>query len=231
MANLNDLLDLLPLDQIAGKLGVDADTARATVATALPSLMAGMQNNAASPEGADALQSAIAQHDASLLDGGVDISAVDTNDGQKIVDHVLGDNQAVLAAQLNGATPEGFDLGGLVQKALPMLAPVVMSFLAKNASSGNGGGLDIGGMLGGLLGGGQQSQQSGGGLDLGGMLGGLLGGGQGQTAQGGEGGIDLGGMLGGLFGGGNQQQGQPQGQAQGGGLDLGGILGGLFGQK
>lgn len=107
MANLNDLLDLLPLDQIAGKLGVDADTARATVATALPSLVAGMQNNAASPEGADALQSAIAQHDASLLDGGVDISAVDTNDGQKIVDHVLGDNQAVLAAQLNGATPRG----------------------------------------------------------------------------------------------------------------------------
>ncbi len=155
MVNLNDLLELLPMDQIAGKLGVDTDTARATVATALPSLVAGMQNNAASPEGAEALQSAIAQHDASLVEGGVDLEAVDTDDGQKIVDHVLGDNQAVLAAQLNGATPEGFDLGGLVQKALPMLAPVVMSFLAKNASSsGNGGGFDIGGLLGGLLGGG-----------------------------------------------------------------------------
>lgn len=206
MVNLNDLLELLPLDQIAGKLGVDPDTARATVATALPSLVAGMQNNAASPEGAEALQTAIAQHDASLVEGGVDLEAVDTDDGQKIVDHVLGDNQAVLAAQLNGATPEGFDLGGLVQKALPLLAPVVMSFLAKNASSsadGGGGGFDIGGLLGGLLGDGNQQQQ----------------------AQG-DGGLDIGGMLGGLFGGGNQQQGQ-----QGGGLDLGGILGGLFGKK
>ncbi|MFJ6418602.1 DUF937 domain-containing protein [Paeniglutamicibacter sp. NPDC091659] len=203
MVNLNDLLDLLPMDQIAGKLGVDSDTARATVATALPSLMAGMQNNAASPEGAEALQAAIAQHDASLVEGGVDLESVDTDDGQKIVDHVLGDNQAVLAAQLNGATPEGFDLGGLVQKALPMLAPVVMSFLAKNASSsGNGGGFDIGGLLGGLLGGGNQQQPQGGG------------------------GLDIGGMLGGLFGGGDQQQGQ-----QAGGLDLGGILGGLFGKK
>ncbi|GAA1498656.1 DUF937 domain-containing protein [Paeniglutamicibacter kerguelensis] len=202
MVNLNDLLDLLPMDQIAGKLGVDTDTARATVATALPSLVAGMQNNAASPEGAEALQSAIAQHDAALVEGGVDLEAVDTDDGQKIVDHVLGDNQAVLAAQLNGATPEGFDLGGLVQKALPMLAPVVMSFLAKNASSsGNGGEFDIGGVLGGLLGGNQQQAQ-------------------------GDGGIDIGGMLGGLLGGGDQQQGQ-----QGGGTDIGGMLGGLFGKK
>ncbi len=234
MADLNQLLDLLPLDQIAGKLGVDQDTARATVATALPSLVAGMQNNAASPEGASALQNAIAQHDAALIEGVVNIDAIDTDDGQKIVDHVLGGNQAVLAAQLNGATPEGFDLGGLVQKVLPMLAPLVMSFLSKNASSaavaggeGGGGGFDLGGMLGGLLGGGQQGSQ-GGGLDLGGMLGGLLGGGQGQSQQGG--GLDLGGMLGGLLGGGNQQE-QQQGQQQAGGLDLGGILGGLFGKK
>lgn len=210
MANLNDLLDLLPLDQIAGKLGVDTDTAKATVATALPSLVVGMQNNAASPEGAQALQSAIAQHDPSLIEGGVNLDAIDTEDGQKIVNHVLGENEAVLAAQLNGATPEGFDLGGLVQKALPMLAPVVMSFLAKNASSSDAAGRD----------GGQ------GGFDLGGMLGGLLGGGNQQQAGGG-----IGDLLGGLFGGGDQQQAQ-QGQAQqGGGLDLGGILGGLFGKK
>lgn len=230
MTNLNDLLNLLPLDQIAGKLGVDADTARATVATALPSLMAGMQSNASSPEGAQALQSAIQQHDASLLDNGLDIEAVDVNDGQKIVNHVLGENQTALASQLSSAAPTGLDLGALVQKALPMLAPIVMSFLAKNSASAasegsSGGGLDIGGMLGGLLGGGQQ-QGGGGGLDLGGMLGGLLGGGGAQQAQG-QGGLDIGGMLGGLLGGGQQQADQPQA----GGLDLGGILGGLFGKK
>ena len=233
MTNLNDLLNLLPLDQIAGKLGVDGDTARATVATALPSLVAGMQNNASSPEGAQALQSAIQQHDASLLDNGLDIEAVDVNDGQKIVNHVLGENQSALVSQLSNAAPAGLDLGALVQKALPLLAPIVMSFLAKNSASAgseasSGGGLDIGGMLGGLLGGGQQGA---GGLDLGGMLGSLLGGGGGQQAQQaqqaqGDGGLDLGGMLGGLLGGGQQSD-----QPQAGGLDLGGILGGLFGKK
>lgn len=197
MPNLNDLMELLPMDQIAGKLGVDSETARTTVATALPSLVAGMQKNADSPEGANALQSAIQQHDAAMLEGGVDIDAVDTNEGQKIVNHVLGDKQTALAAQLNGATPDGFDLGGLVQKALPMIAPVVMAYLAKNAASSAGGG-GLGSLLGGLLGGGQPSGQAGG-LDLGGMLGGLFGGGAQQQGQQG-GGPDIGGMLGGLFG-------------------------------
>ncbi|MBV1780099.1 DUF937 domain-containing protein [Paeniglutamicibacter sp. ABSL32-1] len=204
MADLNELLDLIPLDQLGAKLGVDAQTARATAATALPSLLAGLQNNAASPEGEDALATAIAQHDAKFLDGGVDIDAVDTEDGQKIVQHSLGENQSALTAQLSGAAPGGVDLGALVQKALPILAPIVMSFLAKKLSSSQGG--------------------------LGGLLGGMLGG-QGPAAGQQPGGLDLGGILGGLFGGGSTQQQQPQqGQAPGG-LDLGGILGGLFGKK
>lgn len=204
MADLNELLDMIPLDQLGAKLGVDRDTARATAATALPSLLAGLQNNAGSPEGEDALASAIAQHDATFLDGGVDIDAVDTADGQKIVQHALGENQPALAAQLNGAAPGGVDLGSLVQKALPILAPIVMSYLAKKLSSSQGG---LGGMLGGLLG----SQ----------------GGASGQQ----PGGLDLGGILGGLIGGGNTQQQQPQQGQPAGGLDLGGILGGLFGKK
>ena len=87
----------------------------------------------------------------------------------------------------------------MLPKLLPMLAPIVMAFLANKAFSGKkeapaaqqsaGGGL--GDMLGGLLGGGQQ--QGGG---LGDMLGGLLGGGQKQQSGGG-----LGGLLGGLLGG------------------------------
>ncbi|WP_411733020.1 DUF937 domain-containing protein [Paeniglutamicibacter sp.] len=205
MADLNELLDLIPLDQLGAKLGVDAETARATAATALPSLLAGLQNNASSPEGEDALASAIKQHDATFLDGGVDIDAVDTADGQKIVQHSLGDNQSALASQLSGAAPGGVDLGALVQKALPILAPIVMAFLAKKLSSSQGG--------------------------LGGLLGGLLGG-QGAAGTQGAGGLDLGGILGGLFGGAGTQQGSTPAAGQGaGGLDLGGILGGLFGKK
>ncbi len=86
---------------------------------------------------------------------------------------------------------------------------------------GGGGAGNIVGMLGGLLGGGQQQQGGG----LGGLLGGLLGGGQQPQAQNQaqqDGG--LGGLLGGLLGGGQQQ---PQQNQQGGGLE--GMLGGLLG--
>jgi hypothetical protein len=203
MADLNELLKMIPLEQLGAKLGVDAETARATASAALPSLLAGLNSNASSPEGEEALNSAIAQHDATFLDGGVDIDAVDTEDGQKIVQHALGGNQDALAASLTSAAPGGIDLGGLVKKALPILAPLVMSYLAKQTSNSSGG--------------------------LGSILGGLLGSAGGNTAQG-AGGIDLGGILGGLFGG--AQQGSSTANPQGaGGLDLGGILGGLFGKK
>ncbi|GER22533.1 hypothetical protein NCCP1664_10300 [Zafaria cholistanensis] len=184
MPAIQDFIGQIPIDQLAGKLGTDRQTALAAVHAALPSLLAGMQANASSPEGANALRSAIAQHDGSLLEGGVDLDQVDEQDGEKIVGHVLGGNRTALESQLNGATPEGFDLGGLVRKALPLLAPLVMSFLAKSGGreSAEAGGTDLGSLLGGLLGGpspaaGGQSPAAGGpeGIDLGGILGSLFG--------------------------------------------------------
>ncbi len=92
-------------------------------------------------------------------------------------------------------------LGGgsdLFKSLLPMLAPIVMGFLGKQAagSAASAQGADAGGglgdLVGGLLGGGE------GGGGLGDMLGGLLGGG----GDGGGGG--LGDLLGGLLGGGKR---------------------------
>ena len=86
----------------------------------------------------------------------------------------------------------------------------LLNAVLKQVMCGNSGGAGgLAGMVGSMLGGGQQ--QSGG---LGGMLGGLLGGGQ---QQGGAGG--LAGMLGGLLGGGQQAQ-EVHNQAAGG---LGGL--------
>ena len=127
----------------------------------------------------------------------VDVDTVDTDDGRRIVNHVFGDNEEQVVNQLGG-------LGGggeLFKKLLPMLAPLVMGFLAKQFT--NRGGADSnaaaqqhddpgsGGGLGDLFGGG-------GGGGLGDLLGGLLGGG------GGGGGGGLGDVLGGLLGGGRR---------------------------
>lgn len=173
MAGLDDILKMLPIDQIAAKLGVDADTAQAAVAQGGGAILSGLQANAATPEGSSAIEAALGRHAGSALPASVD--DVDTADGEKILGHVFGGREQEVAQTLTSDTQTaGIDFG----KLLPMLAPVVMGMLAKNqgtqaGAAGGGGG--IGDLIGGLLGGGGASPQ-GGGFDIGGLLGGLLGG-------------------------------------------------------
>lgn len=182
--DIDDLLARLPIDQIAASLGVDEDTAEQATRQALPALIGGMQANAQDADGAASLAKALDDHDDDLVDGGVDLGRVNTDDGDKIVSNVFGGNRDQVVNQLAGFNSKG---GGsdLIGKLLPMLAPIVLSYLAGKVKGGgsaapsqqaqSGGGLaDI---LGGLLGGGGSG--SGGGLgDLLGSLGGLLGGGK-----------------------------------------------------
>ncbi|MFE6969190.1 DUF937 domain-containing protein [Isoptericola sp. NPDC057653] len=189
-ASIDDLLSELPIDQIAGELGVDADHARRAVGGALPALFGGLKANADDPAGARSLAGALSRHDPGLVEGGVDVAQVDTADGAKIVDHVFGAHKDQVVAQVSGAA--GTD-PGVLQKLLPILAPLALSFLSKKLGAGGqadgsaGSGAEtpaaggLGDLLGGLLGGGGSGASSGGGLDVGGVLGslgGLLGGGR-----------------------------------------------------
>ena len=97
----------------------------------------------------------------------VGFDEVDEADGAKIAHHVFGDNEQQVVNQLGG-------LGGgnaLIQKLLPILAPIVMSWLAgklmgadeaqgqtRQAPSSGGGGL--GDILGQILGGGASAPQT-----------------------------------------------------------------------
>jgi len=187
MTDLNDLLAHIPVDQLAARLGVDPGTAEAAVRQALPALVGGMHANAQDPAGAASLAGALGQHDPGLLDGGVDLDQVDTQDGEKIVGHVFGDRHEQVVQRLGGTGGSNVS-GALIARLLPMLAPIVMSYLAKRlggaAGSGGGGLADIlGSLLGGRGAGGSPGTGGGsvGGFDLGsvlGGLGGLLGGGR-----------------------------------------------------
>ena len=106
----------------------------------MPTLLAGMQSNAQAPDGAASLESALAQHRDGLVDGGVDASQVDTDDGEKIVSHVFGGQQDQVASQLAGSANLGGVGGDLVRKLLPILAPIVMSYLAKKILGGQNAG-------------------------------------------------------------------------------------------
>jgi hypothetical protein len=179
MADLDELLGQIPVDQIAGRLGIDQAEASGAVQQALPGLLAGLQHNVDSGAqgGAGGLLSALQGHAGTgLLDGGVNVDDVDVADGEKIVSKAFDGQPDAAAAHLAGSGG-----GDVVKKVLPYLAPIVMAFLAKKLTSGGSGAQgtasatsDDGGGLGGLLGGLLGGSSSGGGL--GGILGGLFGG-------------------------------------------------------
>jgi hypothetical protein len=189
MSAIDEIIGLIPMDQLAGQLGVDPATAEAAARQALPTLIGGMQANA-SGGGEASLAEAVGQHDPSLVEGGVDLGQVDESDGSKIVGHVFGANHDAVVDQLGGLPGGGGS--SLVRRLLPILAPIVMSYLARRllggrggataaaATGGAGGGLGdvLGQILGGALGGSGGGSGSAGGIDLGSILGNLLGAGR-----------------------------------------------------
>ena len=196
MNAIEEIMQQIPLGQLASQLGTDEQTAGAAAQQAIPALLGGMQANAQDPAGAASLEGALGQHDSSLIDGGVDLNQVDPNQGEKIVSNIFGDHAGGVAQTLGG------NLGGqgdLMQRMLPILAPIVMSYLAKRMGGGGGAGGMLGSLLGGAMGGGAMSGGTGGGI--GDLLGSMLGGGGSQGQGSGNPMMD---MLGGMLGGGRR---------------------------
>ncbi|MBA6153602.1 DUF937 domain-containing protein [Gelidibacter maritimus] len=213
---MSGILDLLNSDLgksivsgVAGQTNQPQNKTNDVLTLAMPVLMAAMKRNAASPEGAQGLLSAINnKHDGSILNnlsglfgGGVDDSVM--SDGSKIIGHVLGDKQSNVEKAISAKS--GVDTGSVAQ-ILKVAAPILMGMLGNQAKQQNvdsPGGLE--GLLGGLLkGNSPQNEQSflesildadkDGSIidDVAGMV---LGGSKKKDG--------LGGMIGGLFGGKN----------------------------
>ena len=193
MSAIDDIVGQLPMASLASQVGSDPQNTESAVRQILPALLGGMHAKAQDPAGAASLAGALGQHSPDLVNGGVDLDQVNPAEGSKIVSNIFGGQSDQVAQNLGGS------LGGqtdLVQRLLPLLAPIVLSYvtsrLGGQGQAAQGGGLaDV---LGGLVAG--QGTGSGG---LGGVLGGLLGGGQGGAPAGG-----LGDVLGGLLGGGRR---------------------------
>lgn len=80
--------------------------------------------------------SALGQHQNGLADGAA-LDQVDVQDGEKIVGHVFGGNTDDVVNRLGGMS--GSQTSSLVRKLLPILAPIVLSWLAKQVTGGGGG--------------------------------------------------------------------------------------------
>lgn len=208
MAGLDDLLNQIPTQEIAAKLGADEGEVNSAVQQLVPLLVGSLQHNAQDPEHAATIETDAADQAASgLLDGGVSVDQVDQDQGGAAISRIFGGNDTnQVAAALAGG---GAGNSGLIQQLLPILAPIVLAYIGKQLTGGQtpaqpqaqagGGGLGdvLGNILGGALGGGN----SGGGNNplggiLGNVLGGALGGGSGNAGS-----NPLGEILGGLLGG------------------------------
>ncbi|HSN43803.1 MAG TPA: DUF937 domain-containing protein [Propionibacteriaceae bacterium] len=225
MSAVDDILTALPVGELAEQLGTDPDTIAQAVGPAVASILAGLTQNAQTPEGEQSLFGALSHHSQGALAGdSINLGDVDLDDGAKIVGHVFGDQTEGVIQTLGANTGAG---QGLVAKLLPLLAPIVLSYLAKNMAGGK-----YGDLIGSVLGGGNAGAGS---NVLGSILGQVLGGGNASSASAGS--DVLGSILGQVLGGGGNTAGannpfQSPEQQSGGGADiLGTVLGSLFGKK
>ena len=233
------------INSLSKKTGINASLITKLLPLAIPILLKELTKNAGREGGAASLLTALGQH-TNTRSIPQQIDDVDEEDGQKIVAHILGDDSDKVVSAL--AQETGME-GSQVSRSLGALAPALMSMLSSSANTVHSSGVNLsdgfdltdvmglfGGakpqqqnysMLGSLLGGAPQQQQSSGGL-----LGALLGGGAPQQQQ------PSGGLLGALLGGGAPQQQQPSGgllgSLLGGGApqqqqSSGGLLGALLG--
>ncbi|MCH1907489.1 DUF937 domain-containing protein [Stenotrophomonas acidaminiphila] len=172
MSLTDELLSQLqgaPLQQVSQQLGLDSRQAAGAVSAALPLLLGALGNNAARPQGAEALFGALQDNHSGLDIGGV-LGAVlgggssPATNGAGILGHIFGGNQGRAEAGLAQATGLGGERAG---QLLRILAPVVMAYLAQRLSAADQ--VDAGG-LGRLLG--EERQQV---VQQGGVAGGLLG--------------------------------------------------------
>ncbi len=168
---MSGLLDLLnsPMGKqlisgVAGQTGQPEGKTSDVLSMAMPLLLGAMKKNVSSPEGAAGLMSALSgKHNGGILNdlgslfgGGVDDSVM--QDGAGILGHVFGNKQPQVENALSQKS--GLDAGSIAQ-ILKIAAPIVMGYIGKQTAQSNVS--DSSGMnalLGGMLGGQPQENQS-----------------------------------------------------------------------
>lgn len=118
------------MNQLSQQIGADEGTTQKAIAAALPMLLGGMARNSADPQGAAALDGALAEHrGGGLLDNlGALIGNPQSATGGGILGHIFGQKRAGVEQGIGQAT--GLD-GQQIGKLLMVLAPIVMAVLAR----------------------------------------------------------------------------------------------------
>jgi len=142
--------------EIAKGLGVGEDDARKGVSALAPALARGMSRNTKQEGGLEALLGALAggNHQQYVDEPQRLAQPESIADGNAILGHILGSKDVSRNVAGHAAQESGMD-AGILKKMLPMVAAAAMGTMSKKTTgAAPAGGLS--GLLGGLMGGGQQ---------------------------------------------------------------------------
>lgn len=155
------------VNAISDNLKIDSKQVSSVITSALPSLLGAMQKNASTEGGAAALAKALGDHASSAGDLISNLKITDLTDGNKILGHIFGGS---LSSVLSGISQKTGVASNVVSNILASIAPSLLALLGKSHQSSGANIGNLAGMLGTILGGSTQSQNTGG---LGSILGGL----------------------------------------------------------
>jgi len=173
MSAIDDILKQVPISQLASQVGASEGDTQTAVQHAVTSLLGGMSANAADG-GEAALTAAVANHAANPT---TDVAKADTADGAKIVQNVMGADPKAVATAVAAKTGANSDV---LAKVMPIVAPMVMTYLGSKLTGGSAAKTAVAGGLGGLIGNlfnkGSQTTAAPASGGISSLLGGLLGG-------------------------------------------------------
>lgn len=152
------------VQEISNNVGAQPSAVNSVIQAALPAILGSLANNASTSQGAESLNNALEQdHDGSVLDnlgglgsiifgGEAQPAPPRQADAGGILGHILGGGQGAVVQDASNQSGLG---SGQVAQILMMLAPIVMAYLGRQKQQQGVGADGLGGLLGGLLGGGQ----------------------------------------------------------------------------
>lgn len=133
--DMNDILKLAlnsgVIEQVGKQAGVSSDDAAAVMQDVLPILLKGMQGQAANQSTQQGFLQALADHSKQdTPDVNMFLRNVDTEDGDKIVNHLLGKEKEAVAAKAKKKS--GIDTKTVI-KIMAILAPLLMTKMGSAA--------------------------------------------------------------------------------------------------
>jgi len=139
MDNLSALLNQLTTKETLSQLGKSVkakpNQVKKLAESAIPTLMEALGRNASTPSGAQSLNNALEKHqDTDIGDLLGFLKGVDTQDGSKILGHVLGSKETSVENKLAANT--GLDITQ-VAGLMSQFAPLIMAFLGNQKKQTN----------------------------------------------------------------------------------------------